>query len=434
MVAALVSSSLDDANGQTAAIYSQPAQQTAANAQQANYQQTPAEDGAKFRAYKLNQLDAATAQQQLSQFFAASPGTEVVADAPRNRVLVRGDDEVLRQAGELLARLDQPVPAAAPAQAVQPPAQQLETYPLTPASQTILSALEKQSAGRPDIRVAVDPRSSQVLVLAPDSIHTQIREKLAQAAALQAAPATAAQFVANPAAGHAPAAPNTPLQLQNMRADDLRVRLERLMGRPLPATNDNSGQWQTFEIEAVPGAGVTVTVNPTTGQLHLSGPPNRTAAWRQVIEALDSAPPTEGVVTELVSTKAANQDRVRKVLQAVQAQNAAQNATPGRLAAMLQQATPESGAQPNGGSTTARPLDAQTAIDAANLAQAAGELLGPVQIEFVEGLDVIVLRGADRDVERVMQIIEQIEQLSAVTTPTVEVYPLKHVDSRALAR
>jgi len=101
---------------------------------------------------------------------------------------------------------------------------------------------------------------------------------------------------------------------------------------------------------------------------------------------------------------------------------------------MLQQATPNGGAQPSGGGgdAPARQLDAQTAIDAANLAQAAGELLGPVQIEFVEGLDVIVLRGADRDVERVMQIIEQIEQLSAVTTPTVEVYPLKHVDSRAL--
>ena len=55
-----------------------------------------------------------------------------------------------------------------------------------------------------------------------------------------------------------------------------------------------------------------------------------------------------------------------------------------------------------------------------------------MQIEFVEGLDVIVLRGADRDVERVMQIIEQIEELSAVTTPTVEVYPLKNVESRAL--
>ena len=55
-----------------------------------------------------------------------------------------------------------------------------------------------------------------------------------------------------------------------------------------------------------------------------------------------------------------------------------------------------------------------------------------MQIEFVEGLDVIVLRGNERDVQRVMEIINQIEQLSAVTVPTIEVYQLQNVDSRAL--
>ena len=181
---------------------------------------------------------------------------------------------------------------------------------------------------------------------------------------------------------------------------------------------------------------MTVTVNPSTGQLHLSGPANRTAAWKQVITALDSAPQDEGTVTQLVSTKPANHDRIRKVLEAVQSQSA--NSAPGRLTAMLQQQAQTPAGQPNpaqqppGGQTPSQRLDAQTAIDAANLAQAAGELLGPVQIEFVEGLDVIVLRGADRDVERVMRIIEQIEQLSAVTTPTVEVFPLNNVDSRSL--
>ena len=57
-----------------------------------------------------------------------------------------------------------------------------------------------------------------------------------------------------------------------------------------------------------------------------------------------------------------------------------------------------------------------------------------MQIEFVEGLDVIVLRGNERDVQRVMEIINQIEQLSAVTVPTIEVYQLQNVDSRASAR
>ena len=126
--------------------------------------------------------------------------------------------------------------------APQPPAQQLETYPLTPASQSILAALEKQAAGRPDIRVAVDQRSSQVLVLAPNSIHAQIREKLAQAAAPpipQAAPnVTPAQAWPGPSTAarpqhqdprhQAPAVQafqqpptNGPLRLQNLRADDL---------------------------------------------------------------------------------------------------------------------------------------------------------------------------------------------------------------------
>ena len=64
---------------------------------------------------------------------------------------------------------------------------------------------------------------------------------------------------------------------------------------------------------------------------------------------------------------------------------------------------------------------AQTAIDAARLAEAAGGLLGPVQVEFVEGLDVIVLRGSERDVQRVMEIIKQIEELSAVTVPEIQI-------------
>ena len=72
---------------------------------------------------------------------------------------------------------------------------------------------------------------------------------------------------------------------------------------------------------------------------------------------------------------------------------------------------------------------AQTAIDAAKLAEAAGGLLGPVQVEFVEGLDVIVLRGSERDVQLVIDIIKQIEELSAVTIPDIQIYELKSVDS-----
>ena len=145
------------------------------------YQESTAEDGARFRAYKLNHLSADSAQERLTQFFGATPGIEIVADAPRGRVLVRANPQILQQADELLAKIDPPTPTAAPAQVPQPPTQRLEAYPLTPSALTILAALEKQAAGRPDIRVAVDERTSQALVLAPESIHSQIRDKLAEA-------------------------------------------------------------------------------------------------------------------------------------------------------------------------------------------------------------------------------------------------------------
>ena len=60
-------------------------------------------------------------------------------------------------------------------------------------------------------------------------------------------------------------------------------------------------------------------------------------------------------------------------------------------------------------------------------------MIGPVQIEFLEGLDMIVVRGNPRDVERVMEIIKEIEDLSSQTQPEIEIYPLKFVNGSSLS-
>ncbi len=61
------------------------------------------------------------------------------------------------------------------------------------------------------------------------------------------------------------------------------------------------------------------------------------------------------------------------------------------------------------------------------------ELGADVEIETLDDLDVIILRGNNRDVEEVSRIIREIERLSVETAPAVEVVPLKHVGSDALA-
>ncbi|HEY4235147.1 MAG TPA: secretin N-terminal domain-containing protein [Lacipirellulaceae bacterium] len=435
------------------------------------------DDGTQFKAYVLHQTDAESARQQLTQFFAATPGVETVADAPRNRVLVRGNPQVLQLADQFIAKLDQPPVNGPAAAAAAAPQQQLEAYQLTPASREVLAALQTQAAGRTDVRVAIDQRSSQALVLAPPAIHAQLRTQLAQtltpAAGNTNPQPTASAITLNGVAPPVATLPTgmatnaAPLRLHHLPADQLRGRLEQLLSRPLTVSTDVTGQWQSFLVEAAPGASVTVSVNPATSELQLAGPAARAAAWRTVIEALDAGPATPGAVTRLVSTKPASQDRVRQVLQVVQSQATEQPHSAESLVSMMLQprdavsgllaaapaTSPSSSAPAPVPTTPARSAaerafseappaanatnpaggsSADSAAKAIDLANAAGELLGPVQIEFVEGLDVIVLRGNERDVQRVMEIINQIEQLSAVTVPTIEVYQLQNVDSRAL--
>jgi type II secretion system protein D len=62
-----------------------------------------------------------------------------------------------------------------------------------------------------------------------------------------------------------------------------------------------------------------------------------------------------------------------------------------------------------------------------------GGAIGPVDIEFLEGTGVIVLRGHERDVARVRQLIAEIEKLSAETEPKIVVRPMMHVNSESIA-
>ena len=61
-----------------------------------------------------------------------------------------------------------------------------------------------------------------------------------------------------------------------------------------------------------------------------------------------------------------------------------------------------------------------------------GGLIGPVQIEFLEGLDVIVIRGHPRDVERVTLIIEEIERCRPRRCPRSRLFSEAH-SSEAMA-
>ncbi|HEY3392172.1 MAG TPA: secretin N-terminal domain-containing protein, partial [Lacipirellulaceae bacterium] len=326
----------------------------------------------------------------------------------------------------------------------------IESYPLNAASRPVLTRWQRQVAGRSDLRVAIDERTSQALVFAPPAIHAQIRQQIAQsqAPAANGRAQTAGTRTNAPQAAPvgSPQAGPILVQLQNMAVTDLHARLEKMLGRALPATADASGQWSSFTVEASPGVAVTMSFNAGTRQVRIDGPATQAAAWRSVVEALDAPPSADGNITQLVTTKPTTHERVRRTLEVLQARGSNGRVADSSLVAMLLQQQdaqdPADGQQPPAnGQQPAQPAETleitpgteQTAIDAARLAEAAGAILGPVDVEFVEGLDVIVLRGSERDVQRVMEIIRQIEELSAVTVPAIQIYNLQNVDSMQMA-
>ena len=224
----------------------------------------------------------------------------------------------------------------------------------------MLQQWQQQAAGRTDIRVALDDRTAQALVFAPQSVHAQIQQQLVGRAAPVAAPAPVIA-PATPAvvSGSTPViTPNVGLnlaggavlfQLRQLPAAEVHGKLEGLLSRQLPATVDASGEWQSFPVEASPGAAVTMSVNLRQNQLRLDGPPTQVAAWRSVIEALDSPPTSPDRVTKLVTTGPNSHDRVRKTLQVLQADGSTRTGTNGSLVATL--------FQPNANDSLAASID-----------------------------------------------------------------------------
>lgn len=256
-------------------------------------------------------------------------------------------------------------------------------------------------------RTVWDERTGRLLLLGPLETHADLLRLVGVS--------TAPPAMASPNLLPEEAAASSPrgarLRLQRLTPTELHHRLEALAKRPLPATWDSERSRLSFPATLGTGQGVRFRIEAATGSVAINGPAAEVEAWRGVVAAMEeslagAATTQGGSSVRLVSTTDTPRERLKAALTAI------------KTAAPV--ATGE-GKQANGtGGAT------EVAEDES--------VLGPVRIEFVDGLDVIVLRGDQEDVDRVMKIIDQIESLSAETTPEIKVRRLKHIDADSLAR
>jgi len=243
------------------------------------------------------------------------------------------------------------------------------------------------------MEVLTDDNANRLIIGAPPQIHTQIAPLLAQ---IDKVPEAVLE---------ASAPSKEVVQLSTMNGEALHSRLQKVLNRNLPAERDTTGEWLGFTVDQHNGSSAILWTNLKTGLVQILGTPEQARSWRQVVEALDT-PADAATKAEVVVTKKESSAKVRQAVGALRNQGVSARTVQNQVAGVETEK-----ADPNSGRS----------------------LLGQVQIETVEGTDVLVLRGDPQDVERVLQVIEEIERMAAISEPRVEVVPLQHVESEALS-
>jgi general secretion pathway protein D len=446
---------------------------------------------------------------------------DVVSDPANHRVLVRGSADVHRTVEALLASLDRPAnaaPAAQPGSTHSAEPNELRTYRL-PAEVLPLVAetLRREYAAVGEVRVATDPRTSQLLVLAPAGRHGDIAQRVYAVAQPMpeltqenGGPTVAQQPLGQPNHHHAPgrqemlpaASGVSTLRVAVAGWMHVERRLQHTLREGFMRVSA-PGQLPQYLLQFPNGGRVELTLHPDGNEVQLRGPYGLTELAARLVGALDrqgaqpeqtarvvrvSDPQSPALQRAVSAIRWTSQGRSHAAVmgssrlieqlgsgghaatapgagvaalaqffqergphaaepppapalptiqvgqpQPPQAVFLAQNQPPGTSAQPMGSNQPPLTAPPAQGNQP-QPGQPQPGQPQPGQPPAGGEgLVGPVQIEFLEGLDVIIITGNQRDVERVLQIIQDIERLSVETEPVIEVYMLRHAGSEAVA-
>ncbi len=272
------------------------------------------------------------------------------------------------------------------------------------------------------VRVVADRAGGRVVVRAPVLIHEEIFQRGLR---WQASHSPSIIPTTQPASDDSRSESNPPssVPLHRISYSTLKASLGNLMGDRMSAAPANSPGAEQLRLALSEGSVVELHFDEATRAVSLQGPGSAIQSTARLIQTLDAPVGNERATTRIMSVQQARPLSMRRAVDAIEG---------GLQGDSLAVAQVPPGAPPSG---TVRgpgiaPADESVAVPPAGKDTG---LIGPVQIEMLEGLDVMVVKGHRQDVDRVMEIIRQIDQLSAVTEPVIRVYRLVHVECEALA-
>ncbi len=170
-------------------------------------------------------------------------------------------------------------------------------------------------------------------------------------------------------------------------------------------------------------------VDPSQHSVLFSGPEPFVSQVLRLVAAQDASRRRSAQAVRAVPLRKSDPRKVERVVEIFRQGN---RGNPTAAAGQLAQVAPQQpAANPPAASSEAEEGPQRT--DAEQTNQRLRELGLDLNIEVLPDLDAIILRGNNRDVNEVLRIIEDIERISAEAVPEVEVVPLQHASSEAMA-
>jgi general secretion pathway protein D len=239
-------------------------------------------------------------------------------------------------------------------------------------------------------------------------------------------PATGAPPVAEPAAPPAKPANAVPTDfaqtdviLENQDATDIAKAMRTAFGKQAELVQRGPAELPAFQVyrdAAATAVWFRVGIDERGNRLVIEADKADLVAVKKLIQALDVADGRVGRTLKPVATPA-NAAQLGRVLEQPMKE----------LAQANRQADAQEAIDPNTPNIPKIPGDNQSLPDLL------GNLKGEVAVESVPDLGVLILRGNQKDVDAVMQIIKEIERLSIGSAPDLQLVLLEHVNSEGLS-
>ena len=302
------------------------------------------------------------------------------------------------------------------AQQVEGPSIQTLSVPVSQAK-SIATALSMEFREIPEIQVAADAKGSQLVVMAPAESQTMIAEKVRK-------------LLASSEVGVTSQLQPLSRSLQHISWRDFEKGLTALSGDQTAVTTTARGQRAVYQFKGDLLGGTTIQVNRAIGTVTVMTPSSMLAGWERFLGTLDHPESISAETLQLVRLLHAEPAPIQRAIRLMG--GLTQPEVDPAPAEIFRQAAFQEGVQVE----AAVPLANQEGLEgdfSVSGDEGGAGVIGDTQIQFVPELGTIIIRGAKRDVQRVMDVIKEIEQQSEVTKPDIQVVELKHADSNAIS-